>query len=120
MDNVLVNKFNLGDFVTSKKTGLPMQSTVCGMIGPEVCESLPEKNYYRWTELYPDWRDKYVYYVKYTKPQKPISKEEMIIGLRLQYEEKFDLIPQSQIDKMYNEIPEHSVVTIPEDDLELL
>lgn len=113
-------KFKYGDTVCSKKTGLPAVGTICGMAGPDVAKGMPEDNFYRWTSVYPDWRNKFTYYVKYNSPQKPLSFEEMVTGMKMQYGENFYQIPQADLLEIYKQIPLLDVVSFPEDDLEPL
>ena len=66
--------------VISKKTGLPAVGQIIGMLPATVFLS-----YYRngkdfdnptWDDLYPDWREKYVYYVRLNEPMVPCNPAE--------------------------------------------
>lgn len=69
---------NIGDRVTSKKTGLPMTGTVVGLLQGHVYYSVYAKtqasNY--WDSLYPGYLDKNIVVVEFDTPQRAISKEE--------------------------------------------
>ncbi len=109
-------KFSIGRKVTSKKTGNPVIGYIAGISLPVVSglvRAAANKEeakiaYKRWTELYPDWTDKFVYAVVFTKPMRTMSLSEFVeqTGMsEYEYEEQ---------------IPKASVASYPEDDLELV
>lgn len=107
-------KFAIYERVTSKKTGLPMTGTICGLVLGAAFENNYIKNYNRkldgWNELYPDFRSKFVYYVYFDTPAKPVTKEE--VQLKLQEGE--------DLEEVYDKIKTQVMAAYPEDDLELL
>lgn len=108
-------KFNFGDTVISKKTGLPMSGTVIGMAGPEMGQ-YSTQSFPRWDELYPSWKDKSIYYIKYKTPQKQCTFEEFCNGMQQYY----GFIEMQDLEEKYKELPPINIVSFPEDDLELL
>ena len=69
----------MGCRVTSKKTGLPMIGTVHGVITAGLymySHKINPDSEYPWDNLYPEWRDDFVCYVKFDELQKPLTFEE--------------------------------------------
>lgn len=67
--------FKIGDEVVTKKTGLPGVARIVGLVLPEVLNGGALS---KWDELFPEWRNHEVAYIKYKKPQKPCSYEEFL------------------------------------------
>ena len=86
-----MSKFKINDRVCSKKLGLPCISTIYGILDGETqyLNSLATnpKTDEAWSRYYPEWKDKFVYYVKYDSPQRPLSLAEYILGARKFYAE---------------------------------
>ncbi len=104
--------------VVTKKTGCPTVGYVAGIMTPEVAETISPniKNGCPWDEVYPQWREKPVIWVRFKKPQRPVSKEEF-----------FQQVPQEMLegkseedkDMFYqNNVPILKMALYPFDDLE--
>lgn len=110
-------KFNLDDTVTSKKLGLPMIGKIVGINRAEL--ACPEKQHPIWDEVYPDWADKPVCYVRFNKPQRRVSLQEFIEanpGIMENPEIGGD---PNILDMVYqNNVPVEKGTVYPEDDLE--
>ena len=113
-------KFQIGQKVTTKRLGLPSIATVFGCLDSEtfIANELitrSEPINMRWTELYPNWRQKPVYYFKFLSPQRVCSIDEFIHILKHK-----DYLSQEDIVKLYNmRCPKEYIAVGPEDDLEL-
>lgn len=95
----------LSQRVCSKRTGLPMTGTVVGCIMPvPYYNHLAMQGYQAttWDQLYPKWKEKYLYYVYFDTPAKNCSKEECPPWLN------------------YESIPLSIMAVYPEEDLEIL
>lgn len=65
-------QFKIGDEVVTKKVGLPAIGRVVGIVSPEVITDPMT----RWDKVYPDWKSGTVAYIKFKRPQRPLSLEE--------------------------------------------
>jgi len=63
----------------------------------------------QWDIDFPDWKDKAVYYVKYTEPKKIVSRHE--------FEEQNPQIKKEFLEWEYDNVPTQSLMCIPEDGL---
>ena len=71
--------FNYGERVCPKKCGLPTIGRVVGsMVGHVWAAHMPsgQRNLTYWDILYPGWRTQAIIFVKFDKPQKPMTVEE--------------------------------------------
>lgn len=129
MKQQVQTKFNIGDTVTSKQTGFPAIGTVIGIqmpeiYGPEIDD--PQGRFSQWHKLYPDWREKLIYYVRYNTPQRPITFEEWLVGFDKYWEQQEQKTgetrtkpPTEDLHIMYqNKTPIQKCASFPEDDLE--
>ena len=106
----------LGDKVVSRKTGYPGSGEVCGIVYAGLYVATTQKkmeDFGCWNDLYPDWTDKTIVYVRFEEPRKTVTKEEYAKYLPEGYE-KYDL------ETLYAfQIPFTNVIGYPVDDLEL-
>ena len=106
-------KFGMNQWVVSKKTGLPMVGHIhgitTGVYQDWVFRCRGQKTI-RWDDLYPDWREKFVYIVVFDTPGRTCSYEEYISLESTKFHDK----------ATYEQnIPIQSCATYPEDDLEV-
>jgi hypothetical protein len=115
--------FQLGDVVTTKKTGPPSIARIIAIFidGSQWCKSFnrnPETYSDYWNELFPDWIDKPVYFISYKDSQRIVSMEEW-----LNQDDKADelrKIPRKYLTLVYERLnPVYEVAASPEDDLEI-
>lgn len=105
MSDLSTTKFRIGDTVCNKKIYLPVAGKIVGYILGYAFEkiasgaNIPIDHLDR---LYPDWKDKYIYYIFLETP----------IDSYKDYEHIFNLLGV--------ESPKFHVISLPEDDLELL
>lgn len=101
---------NIGDRVVSRQTGLPGVGTVCGVVTGEFVRASGPKP--RWDILYPDWIEKYVYYIKYDEMRYIVSFDEYKDGSP-------DSIPHNDLKVMYKYSHKTNIISYPQDDLEI-
>lgn len=106
------NKFNIGDIVCSKKTGLPAIGKILGTLDPIYLQRIQQNNFPRWSAEFPNWEEKPVYSVLLNSPQKNVSWEEYICN----FPAETDI---NKVKMSYNLLPVHSMINYTEDDLEL-
>ena len=112
----IIPKFQLGDRVTSKQTGLPAVGRVVCIYDPMYfvgCTEDPRRFIVAWSEFYPDWMSKPVVCIKLDQPQRQSSFQEYKSGWQGDPPELF-------IRAKYESMPAVPFITYPEDDLELL
>lgn len=106
----------IGDRVEFKKTGLPGTGTIVGVNHPDMI--IENK---QWDALYPDWRLHYVYTVKLSRPQKPISLAEYqtsILELPEPIRDMYTTLTASELELRYlNEVPFVQYASYPAEDL---
>jgi hypothetical protein len=113
-----VSKFQLGDRVCSKHTGLPACGVITGIVAPIECCVMQQMNPngHYWTSLYPDWLTKPVYFVRTDQPQRVVSWHEYTQGALM----------ETDLQKVCAEIGYRintrvsDMISYPEDDLEIL
>jgi|GEM_PF-3271929 len=126
---------NLGDSVISRKTGLPACGQVISVAHPYffmkirnitlvqdkdfrtivVNRSTRQEEFKTWTDLYPEWFNQPVIYIRYSTPQKNCSFEEFNKSLFPEEQE----FPKEIRETMYRlRVPEVNEVCFPIDDLE--
>ena len=101
-------KFQIGERVTTNRTGPPASGVVVGtIIGKFWANHLmrrPVSSYGYYNELYPGWHQRLLYLVHYDTPQRNITKEEFV--------------NHGQEEEMYEILcPFQECVYVPEDDL---
>ena len=106
------NKFDIGDIVCSKKTGLPAVGKILSTFDPIYLQCIQQNNFPRWSAEFPNWEQKPVYSVLLNSPQKNVSWEEYTSNLP----EGVDI---NKVKLSYNLLPIHNMVNYTEDDLEL-
>ena len=114
---------NIGDRVTSKRTGLPGIGIVCGMIyGYLYLNYIARHDIHLWDELYPNWNDKLVIYVTMDAPQKNMSFQEYCQNAQKYHNTQGTNPPlEEELKILYKyTVPLVSVITFPEDDLEVI
>jgi hypothetical protein len=104
-------KFRLGQRVHSVNTGYPTYGTIQGIISSEFFFKTTgaNPNTEHFWDKFPNWRNMPVYYVKYDKPQKPLTQKEYI--------EASIKAGRGYSDKDYAAIPSVSMASFPELDL---
>lgn len=129
-------KFKIGDVVANIKTGFPNSGRVVGILSGEVYYNVFIKQIPTiWDEIFPEWKSNCVYYIEHSTPIKSLTFDEFCKSVQNRYKdapitytatgETFafqDLPEASQISflkEQYNNIPLVSLVTYPENDLEL-
>jgi hypothetical protein len=117
------NKFSIGDRVATKRIGLPVVGTVSGIIHPDInfFENV-EKT--KW-DIYPDWNQKYSYFVKFDEKVRIESFEDFKSSLNQSVLDGFSGILQeefisAQVRQMYEKLPTYIFNIYPEDDLEII
>ena len=108
-------KFGLYQQVISKKTGLPMIGSICGITTGHYQKWIYDcKNIHlqRWFDLYPDWVEKPVYTVKFNQAARTVTYEEYV-----KYAPEGMPISREQYEQ---DCPIKQLATYPEDDLEPL
>lgn len=107
----------IGNDVISKKTGLPASGVVVGLVTGEFYLGItrrPVETFVKWNQLYPEWVEKSIIYVKLSSPQKSMSFEE--------FKEYSDpSITEDKLKVLYDyQVPLSPHIAYPEDDLEVL
>jgi hypothetical protein len=111
------NKFDIGDEVCSKKTGLPGVGTIVGILPLKIAYSgmlgNPEKTCRYWKELHPDFNpESFVYVVSYDEARKNISFAEFSRGMA-------EEIPEDDSRVLYKyTVANINNILYPEEDLE--
>lgn len=110
---MLSNKFNLGDKVINKQTGLPTSGTIIAITEPTYFIVTYKSRFTPWKELYPDWESKPVYTLLLDQPHK--------FGTEKDYLRDVGLEEHNNISKLgYRLTPLTHLMNFPEDDLECL
>ena len=109
-------KFELGDKVVSKKTGYPGSGEVCGVVYAAMYVATTKKelkDFECWNDLYPDWHEKHIVYVRFDEPRRTVTFEEFC---RYMPEHKYDGYDLQTIYAF--SIPYTNVIAYPIEDLE--
>lgn len=108
--------FKLGDQVVSKRTGYPGTGEVCGIVAAGLYHATTQKSldsYGCWNDLYPDWIEKPIVYVRFEESRKTVTKEEFAKYLP-------EGLKQYDLDTLYAfQVPVTNVIAYPIEDLEL-
>lgn len=124
---MLNQKFNIGQRVTSKKTGLPTIGIIKGVAdaawhlkGSPNFDSVISANN-AWQSKYPDYLDKPIYYVEFVTPQRHVSFQEFVNGMTYNYQHHPNakqFLDERLLMVEYSKIPITTQAVYPEDDLE--
>ena len=109
--------FKLGDQVVSKKTGYPGAGEVCGIVkaGLYVASTgnKPIDSFCCWNDLYPDWPEKPIVYVRFEETRRTVTFEEFCKYIPDERYHEYDLKTIYAF-----QIPITNVIAYPIDDLE--
>lgn len=110
-------RIQIGDEVIPRNLGPPGKGVVFGLIKAKMWASLyAARKLDYWYEKYPNWRDGYVAYVLFKKPQKPYSYEEFLTFLN-----DADSIPEYELRTLYKYNVQYTAVsTYPVVDLDIV
>lgn len=101
--------FNIGDKVVKRFLGYPTTAVVKGIF-PGYFYPFPNRH---WDEIDPNWREKHVYMICFTSPQKFQTLEEFIDA----HDDEFEY--EGQAKEMYKRLPATAGTTTIESDLSL-
>jgi hypothetical protein len=112
-DHPKISPIQLYDIVTSKRTGLPMQGFVHGLITGQCYHNVIQqcRPSIRWDNLYPGWKRKLVCLIVFKVPQKSTSIEEIKESLNCDDHES---------ERLFNELKSIPAAYYPIDDLEIV
>jgi len=105
------NMFNIGDKVVSKKTGYPGIGEVCGIGTAQLVIWATKKTYHYWDRVYPTWKEKPVYTIRYSEPRFVTTCEEFWDG---QTPQECPVLQAAMLDSRQIS----NIINYPEDDLE--
>lgn len=108
-----IDVFNIGQEVISKKLGVPAVGRVAGYVEGRVWYNINLENpgcVSAFERVYPEWKDKPVYYLEFSSEIKPLSME--------QYEEE-QQAGNSFCECAYEDLPGGRIFVYPEADLEI-
>jgi hypothetical protein len=115
--------FNIGDRAMSKQTGCPTVGTVKGIMEARFYHEAGQKPLYKnWYDLYPDYLEKNVIFLRFDQPQKALSFEEFKQYNAEQISKDY-VTPEEQeqaLKAAYEVLQPTISASYPEDDLELL
>lgn len=109
--------FKLGDQVTSKRTGYPGVGEVCGIVRAGLYHASagnrPLEDYRCWNDLYPDWYEKPIVYVRFEEVRRTVTFEEFCKYLPDDRYNDYDLKTIYAL-----KIPQTNIIAYPIEDLE--
>jgi hypothetical protein len=110
-------KFDFGDRVTSRNTGLPAVGNIIAIMHPDLHDKVSPDSFKQWCRIYPDAKKGPVYYLRLDQPQPPRNKDECLTHFVQQH----GCLPHPDLLKqIFDAQPVNDVIAYPEADLELL
>lgn len=116
VENLSPPKFKFGDTVSTKVTGLPGIGKIVGVMPSIIhCQMVKMVSNNRWTALFPDWENEYVYTVYFDEPRRWCSYDEYIESLGTEA----GLYKEEALQSGYDNMPQLCTMFYTEQDLEL-
>lgn len=110
-------KFEIGDRVSTKITGLPTIGIIHAILTAEAYQQFYNvKDVPYWTKLFPDWSDKNVILIKFKEPQKLCTLQEYLDNTEQIEPGRYS---KEYITEAYRNLSPSIVAFYPEDDLEI-